>query len=524
MTEAEKRRRARAIAIAEAEQRQKNQQPKFKVGSLRENIIGEGEVDTVGEALGEAIRSGAAGATRGVKGILDLPETLFGLSRQGVDLLRGQEVTPLPQNTLLGGTFEKGVDALTGLVGDPNAMDFKGTTRPSKFAGTVGEFLGGAGAITQLTKPVTTLATVAGVGSEAAGQLTEDTPIEPFARLTGALVTPYAGSKTLTALQKQSSTRPTIEALKQEKDEAYRLVSRNSDGFSTDEVDNLIQTATRSAFEKGFFPQTDATTQKALDLIGQFKGKTIFMDDLDKVRRRLGKLYKQANDEVAILSIIKSIDDTVASKADTNSLVNAARAANSKYSKSLLLETAFEKSRFQTSSTGSGGNLVNKYRQALTSIITNPKKSVFFSSDEKEAMKKIIEGNVGSNTLRLIGKLSPGGNGLMTALNVGAIVHNPALLGVTITAGAAKSLSEKQIIKATEKLRDLVAAGGYKKPTFAELRGAAVEMLAPRLGGVPATLSEPTPEIPQDERPTNSILDNLSNINLPTTLSPSLLR
>ncbi len=301
-------------------------------------------------------------------------------------------------------------------------------------------------------------------------------------------------------------------------------MSRNSDGFSTDEVDNLIQNATRSAFEKGFFPQTDATTQKALDLIGQFKGKTIFMDDLDKVRRRLGKLYKQANDEVAILSIIKSIDDTVASKADTNSLVNAARAANSKYSKSLLLETAFEKSRFQTSSTGSGGNLVNKYRQALTSIITNPKKSVFFSSDEKEAMKKIIEGNVGSNTLRLIGKLSPGGNGLMTALNVGAIVHNPALLGVTITAGAAKSLSEKQIIKATEKLRDLVAAGGYKKPTFAELRGAAVEMLAPRLGGVPATLSEPTPETPQDERPTNSILDNLSNINLPTTLSPSLLR
>lgn len=524
MTEAEKRRRARAIAIAEAKQRQKNQQPKFKVGSLRENIIGEGEVDTVGEALGEAIRSGAAGATRGVKGILDLPETLFGLSRQGVDLLRGKDVTPLPQNTLLGGTFEKGVDALTGLLGDPNAMDFKGTTRPSKFAGTVGEFLGGAGAVTQLTKPVTTLATMAGVGSEAAGQLTEDTAIEPFARLTGALVTPYAGSKTLTALQKQSSTRPTIEALKKEKDEAYALVSRNSDGFSTDEVDNLIQTATRSAFEKGFFPQTDATTQKALDLVGQFKGKTIFMDDLDKVRRRLGKLYKQANDEVAILSIIKSIDDTVASKADTNSLVNAARAANSKYSKSLLLETAFEKSRFQTSSTGSGGNLVNKYRQALTSIITNPKKSVFFSGDEKEAMKKIIEGNVGSNTLRLIGKLSPGGNGLMTALNVGAIVHNPALLGVTITAGAAKSLSEKQIIKATEKLRDLVAAGGYKKPTFAELRGAAVEMLAPRLGGVPATLSEPTPETPKDERPTNSILDNLSNINLPTTLSPSLLR
>lgn len=485
MTREEKLKRALAL---QAQQKAKilsqtgaaQQPPSFKLGGLRENIIGEGAVDTPGELLGETIKSTAAGATRGIEGLLSLPETAGALAKRGFQYATGREVQPMPDQTVAGGAFRQGVNALTGLAGDPNAMDFVPDNRLGKYAGTVGEFVGGAGALTKLTKPVLSASVAAGLGSEAAGQATEDTAAEPFARIAGAIATPYAGSKTLQALSKRSASRPTVEALKNEKNEAYRLVSQAGEGFQPNDVAGLINKAQTEARVSGFLPETDQATAKALALLGQFEGKTIYMDDLDKVRRRLSKLYKSADDEVAILSIIKSIDDTVASKASTSALMTAARAANAKYSKAQLLEKAFKKADDQVSSTGSGGNIVNKYRQTLTSIKNDPKKARFFSEDELATMDRIVSGGFGPNTLRLIGKLSPSGNGLMTALNIGAVATNPAFIGVTVTGTTAKALSERQIRKAVEGLKDLVAAGGVKTPKYDELRGVAVELLSPQ--------------------------------------------
>ena len=466
----------------------------FRLGGFRENLIGSGEIDTPGEYLGDAIKAAGAGGARGIKSLLDLPEMGAGLIRQGYQKVTGQKVEPL-EETYLGGGFDKGVRGITSLGGDANAIDYRSPNTLGKYAGTIGEFVGGAGAATQLTKPIPKLATIAGGGSEAAGQLTEGTSIEPFARITGALITPGITNQTFKALAQRSANRPTVEALKNEKNQAYKLVSQGGEGFDAGDIDDLISASTREASVAGYYPLTDDTTTKALEYLNSLKGRTVYMDDLDKVRRKLGKLYKRADDEVAILSIIKSVDDIVASKAETNSLVQAARAANAKYSKALLLEKAFTKADKQIASTGSGGNIVNKYRQTLTSISENPKKAQFFTKDELATMDRIIKGNVGANTLRLIGKLSPSGNGLMAALNLGAVAMNPAMLGVSVTAGASKALSERQIIKAVEKLKDLVAAGGVKQPKFAELRAVAVELLspqfiAPRAGGLPTLIDQ----------------------------------
>ena len=480
---------AEALLLQSRNNQTSVQKAPFRLGGFRENLIGSGEIDTPGEYLGDAIKAAGAGGARGIKSLLDLPEMGAGLIRQGYQKVTGQKVEPL-EETYLGGGFDQGVRAITG-----DEIDYRSPNTLGKYAGTIGEFVGGAGAATKLTKPITKIATVAGGGSEAAGQLTEGTSIEPFARITGALITPGITNQTFKALAQRSANRPTVEALKNEKNQAYKLVSQGGEGFDADDIDNLISASTREAGVAGYYPLTDDTTTKALEYLNSLKGRTVYMDDLDKVRRKLGKLYKRADDEVAILSIIKSVDDIVASKAETNSLVQAARASNAKYSKALLLEKAFTKADKQIASTGSGGNVVNKYRQTLTSISENPKKAQFFTKDELATMDRIIKGNVGANTLRLIGKLSPSGNGLMAALNLGAVAMNPAMLGVSVTAGASKALSERQIIKAVEKLKDLVAAGGVKQPKFAELRAVAVELLspqfiAPRAGGLPTLIDQ----------------------------------
>lgn len=116
------------------------------IDMLRENIFGEGEVDTFGERVGEAIEAAGAGALRGVRGALELPEMIGSLGRAGYQYATGQEVDPLPQKTVAGEAFTKGYEKVASAVGaDPSELEFRGETGTGKFAGKVGEFLPFAG-------------------------------------------------------------------------------------------------------------------------------------------------------------------------------------------------------------------------------------------------------------------------------------------------------------------------------------------------------------------------------------------
>lgn len=122
--------------------------------TLKENIFGEGKVDTVGERVGEAITTAGAGALRGVRGLAELPETVVNLGRMGYQYATGQEVTPLPQQTIAGEKFNQAYGAIEkaaapvlrggGLTGTSD-IEYRGETGTGQFAGKVGEFLPFAG-------------------------------------------------------------------------------------------------------------------------------------------------------------------------------------------------------------------------------------------------------------------------------------------------------------------------------------------------------------------------------------------
>jgi hypothetical protein len=113
---------------------------------LRENIIGEGEIDTFGERVGEAIGAAGSGALRGVRGLLELPETVGSLARMGYQYARGEDIEPLPEKTVAGEAFTDLYGGLASAVGaDPSRMEYRGETEAGKFAGKVGEFLPFAG-------------------------------------------------------------------------------------------------------------------------------------------------------------------------------------------------------------------------------------------------------------------------------------------------------------------------------------------------------------------------------------------
>ena len=100
----------------------------LKLGTLRENIVGEGEVDTIGEYAGELIQSAGAGALRGVKGLLDLPSDVSALSSRLVRGAFGAE--PVPEGLRMG-------DIVPAVAGEER-VQYRSPTTAGQYAGTIG--------------------------------------------------------------------------------------------------------------------------------------------------------------------------------------------------------------------------------------------------------------------------------------------------------------------------------------------------------------------------------------------------
>lgn len=149
--------------------------------------------------LGDVAKSLGAGTVRGAANMLDLPGMAFNAA--GGAIVSGMERLGLPEDVgtgarlaLAGGPLGTGQTARQGMgVITRGGSEYQAQTTPGEYAGTVGEFLpgaaafGGFGAGNLLRYGVT-----AGLGSEAAGQMTEGTAAEPYARIVGALAAPVA--------------------------------------------------------------------------------------------------------------------------------------------------------------------------------------------------------------------------------------------------------------------------------------------------------------------------------------------
>lgn len=279
--------------------------------------------------------------------------------------------------------------------------------------------------------------------------------------LQGAInVAPSIASK-MTALFRRQAERPSVETLRNIKNAAYQAVEDSGLSFDQGQIQGLSSRAKQIAEEFDYvddpavFPETYAAL-KILDRRGQANKTTI--GQLDAMRQALWQRYNRSQgSEPAIGRMIDEIDDLIQNYPDTSDLMNAARLANNQYKKAELLDFAMYKAGLQTAGTGSGGNILNKYKQAVTSILTNPKQIRFFNQQEIEQMENLVRGNISENALRRIGKLSPNGNGLMLALNVGAIAANPAMVGVTAAGAAAKALADRSGERAMQGLLNTVS-------------------------------------------------------------------
>lgn len=260
------------------------------------------------------------------------------------------------------------------------------------------------------------------------------------------------------SLFRRSQERPSIELLRAAKNAAYNAVDQAGIVFGGDDMQRLSQTV-REAFEAdNFVDDVDDASRAVLRILQNREGQPTTLGQLDSIRQNLWARYSRASDQPRILDAIRAIDDLVDTSDFGGELMAAARAANARFAKTQLLENAFTRAQDTTAATGSGGNIVNKFRQAVASIINNRREARFFSAAEIEVMRNFVRGTTTENVQRLIGKLSPNGNGLMMALHIiGGISSAGATVPLMGIGAGAKALADRGVVRGADALMDMTS-------------------------------------------------------------------
>jgi hypothetical protein len=440
-------------------------------------------------AFEDIVGAGLAGMARGVKGLAETPEMLGrAVIRGGQELaqLAGAEVKK--EMPVLDTATGRGIEAALSTFGGDKAMAYRGESTPAQFAGTIGEFAG-PGGILGGGKKLMQASVAAGAGSEAAGQATEGTDLEPYARIAGALVSPYAANKTLSAFQKKNVTSPTLPTLKAEKNSAYNLLKSEGTGLTGTQTAYLVQDMRSVLNMDDIILSAKPSVERALALVDEVeKSGAMNLSKFNELQKALGKIYKTAPDAPEVLSMLKKMDDVLAEGSKDAALMQAAKASNSKYAKAQMLDKYFK----QATQNAKKGNLIPKtgeaFQAAATKILNNDKAAAFWSPDELAALKKVADGTIGSKVLATIGKLAPTSNGLTSGMSI-ALLSIPGnfayeIMGMTAASFAKMGYNAK--IKASRKaLEDLVRSGGVAEPSKVVTKELVQDIVA-RLSGLQA--------------------------------------
>lgn len=266
----------------------------------------------------DVAKAGGSGAVRGFAGLVQLPRDagnwLGQKAGDALDSLMGISPEQSAINRQKAEALANGQSWSAPNVAD-KAVETLGSYQPKttagQYASTVGEMAPNAlmpgGAVRKAASVV-----LPGVVSEAAGQVTEGTQAEPYARMAGAVAGGLAsgiGASTSAAksVLKAADAPETIPAKTKA---AYDLLKRAGVKFDNGAYGALANDAERTV--RNFRTQAPLT-RDAVDYLKSFGNNGIGLDDLEDVRKNVSRILAEPNamqaDKEAARQILSKIDD-----------------------------------------------------------------------------------------------------------------------------------------------------------------------------------------------------------------------
>ncbi|MGN7962189.1 hypothetical protein [Brucella sp. 22210] len=368
--------------------------------------------------MGDAFSSFAAGVGRGAADLAGLPGTVSDLLNAGGEWAMSQFGLPTRSqvmqqqgiestgNPLSGENFREGLSAITG-----GATDYQPQTTVGEYARTVGEFVPGAMVAGANLPNVLRFGVAPAVASETAGQATEGTPLEPYARIAGALLGGAAASRIgNTSVPKV----PTAAEIKQSANYGQLNDAMRNTQLTGGAYRQVVGDIWKEAQDFGLTTDLKSRFGGALNdflkRADQSGGASLY--DLELLRRSLrnsagntldkasqalaGRLVDKLDDVVDALSPSqlsnagRSAQDVVASLKD-------ARQAYRTGLKGQMIEDAMTKA--QSAASGVENGLRTEFRK----LVNSPRLARNFTNAEREAIRNVAEGNFTTNTLRWLG-------------------------------------------------------------------------------------------------------------------------
>ncbi|WP_133116170.1 hypothetical protein [Mesorhizobium wenxiniae] len=285
-----------------------------------------------------------------------------------------------------------------------------------------------------------------------------------------------AGASKVAGAFSKKPAIPSLDEISALKTAAYDRADQAGVAFTPTAVDRLRSNIAADFADRGFLPANEPGAAAVLKEIENLKGQNVTLKGLDTIRKMAGNAYIPGNKSNNALTskIINQIDELIAKPGTSDVLmgdanagwraISEARSLASREMKANKVSEALSKAELRAASTGSGGNADNATRQNLRRVLEKPRG---FTADEQAALEKVVRGTPGQNALRLAGKLSPSGNGLMAALGVGGAMVNP-MVGIASLGGmGAKSVADSMTNRNVQQILDIIAAGGQKSATQA---------------------------------------------------------
>ncbi len=300
-----------------------------------------------------------------------------------------------------------------------------------------------------------------GVASEAAGEATAGTPIEPVARTAAAITAGGLGSLRKGAAPPELPSAATI---KTAAGKAYDALQDAGNGIPVppqawNSLNNrAIDMLNTKGLREPIVPKTHAI---ANDVLGNPQVGDV--SDLIIAKRAFKELANgsDASEAKAATSLLPMIDTQIIQAAPQ--LYRQLRTADADYASAMQakqVENAIELGKLNAGTSGVGGNLVNTVRQQFKPMVKLGDEMPGSTPDELAQARKVATGgNRGSftNLLRLGGRLDPSSGGLMAALQLGATLPTGgANISVAIGGYAARKLAEARTLSEANKLSEMI--------------------------------------------------------------------
>lgn len=416
-------------------------------------------------------------------------------------------------------TVAEGRAGPPGSVGEFAQRSISGVMRPVRM---VGDVLGLAAApVEAAVRPAARVVSTAPMKPTAAPRLTmtgghlsltaprEMSADEAQVWAEGAINGALAGARPASIAPQPRIARPTpaqrmtAEALPAAKTAAYQAAENAGVRYAPSAVDDLVDGISAEMKAANISPTRHPKASSMLSDIEAMRGSSPTLTELDQLRQVIRRDVANARDPAEAFfgrKMIQNLDEFIGAAGPGQvvagnperaaNAITEARDLNTRLRKVEAVQDAVETAKLRAGSTGSGGNVDNALRQNLRRVLEGSRN---LTADEKASLESIVLGGKGQNLLRLIGKLSPSGNGLMAALNLGAAGFGGPLGMVPGAAGMASKLAaDSMTLGKIARLIDLMAAGGEAAPAVSPVAGLMTRLPSARTAAGVVELTAPT--------------------------------